>query len=72
MSYIQMVTVVCLKVTKQESIGQDISGPLFMNPFVVGVPHVLFFLPSYSSSLNLGLDAATLLAVVSVFDLLVM
>ncbi len=41
-----------------------------MANFFSGVPHVLFFLPSYAHSLNLGLDAATLLAVVSVFDLI--
>ena len=37
---------------------------------ILGVPHVLFFLPSYAHSLNLDVDAATLLAVISVFDLL--
>lgn len=36
----------------------------------VGVPHVLFFLPSYTNSLHIGIDPATLLAVISVFDLL--
>jgi hypothetical protein len=36
----------------------------------VGAPHVLFFLPSYTHTLDIGIDPATLLAVVSIFDLL--
>ena len=36
----------------------------------LGVPHVLFFLPNFVKSLNIGADPATVLATTSVFDLL--
>jgi MFS family permease len=38
--------------------------------FLSGAPHVLFFLPSYTHSLQIGINPATLLAVISIFDLL--
>jgi hypothetical protein len=37
---------------------------------IPGVPHVLFFLPSYVHSLHVGIDPATLLAFISAFDLI--
>ena len=36
----------------------------------LGVPHVLFFLPNYVRSLNVGADPATLLAITSVSELI--
>ena len=36
----------------------------------LGVPHVLFFLPNYVRSLNLGADPATLLAITSISELI--
>ena len=36
----------------------------------LGVPHVLFFLPNYVRSLNVGADPATLLAITSISELI--
>ena len=36
----------------------------------LGVPHVLFFLPNFVRSLDVGADPATLLAIISIFDLI--
>ena len=36
----------------------------------LGVPHVLFFIPSFAESLNIGVDGATLLSATSIFDLM--
>ena len=36
----------------------------------LGVPHVLFFLPNYVNSLNVGADPATLLAITSISELI--
>ena len=69
---------VCMKVYKGINKYLDLSlvkDPMFVMmvcsvmTMSVGVPHVLFFIPTYSKTLNISIDPAVLLSVTSIADL---